>query len=180
MGEFIRGWKRKLGIVTLVLAGLVMTAWMHSCREFDWFGVILFPSAWRCTVISGDGGFVVVIGTLRRFRAISRSTMELTFTHRGFYELHPDFEKRSNPMPFLKRHPGWSVNVNRESRNEGAKDEPISLIPFWVIVHPLILLSAWLLLSKNVPQLSKKPVDLNNRARSCSGSDAFSTLRKEV
>ena len=35
MGEFFNGWRRKVGLVTLVIACLLATGWVRSCRYYD-------------------------------------------------------------------------------------------------------------------------------------------------
>jgi hypothetical protein len=108
MREFFWGWKRKCGVVTLLIACVFAAGWVRSCTVDDVFHLFGLR-------------FVSTLG------AIERSTVTFRGIGSGF--------ALNDVMVF------WRV-------------------PYWSIVIPLTLLSAWLLLSnprtvnpKSIPAL---------------------------
>lgn len=148
--------RRKLGLLTLVLACVLMCGWMRSVQVTDFLifpatgnlGTSLLSSRHRlmlCTEYCADPAGIRVAWS--------------AFTRRRFY---PIWKCRSRSLEdFTIIH--WSINVcgfaisePRESSGSiGSVPNAITYdftsqywsIPYWFIVLPLTLLSAWLLLS---------------------------------
>ena len=54
MHEFFKGWKRKVGLVTLVMAGAFTVSWVRSFYHMDVYGLQL-PSMTFCVMSNADG-----------------------------------------------------------------------------------------------------------------------------
>jgi hypothetical protein len=59
MREFFRGWRRKVGCVTLVMTCALMGLWMRSIRTFD--EVLVGIGNAKYFVSSAQGGFGLLI-----------------------------------------------------------------------------------------------------------------------
>ena len=99
MFNYFRGWRRKAGLVTLLMACVFAAGWVRSLTEIDRLGLF--------------GGWVCSWGGSMRLVEVSFITTQIG---------------------------GASVRA--------AQLTPFFSIPYWMIVLPLTLLSAWLLLSK--------------------------------
>ena len=120
MGDFFKPWRRKIGIVTLMLACVFAAGWVRSQYKADVFIMPLNESS--NGVISSRNG------------EIQWATAE--FNHIGKpYE--PDGLTELKNLPTVLRS-----------------------VPYWPIVIPLTLLSAWLLLSKPRQSKSNTPTKL--------------------
>ena len=155
MGTFFHSWRRKIGVLTLVLACVLMVGWVASLRA------VLHTafSIGKCTLI----------------QLISR---EATVTIRKVHSKLPVQEIQVDRVllmgfqtPQGRSTGNLAVNVDSKARaDEGSPyhwtiknygfeiggvvdakfplDVFIVTVPYWSIVLPLTLLSAWLLLSK--------------------------------
>jgi hypothetical protein len=143
MGQFFRGWRRKLGVVTLVMACVFTAEWVRSLVYVD-----------ALTVIGNNGPF------------ISRARIEsnlgaIYFAHFRILDILEARYKRSLPKYSVvevqnSRPPidvewtllGFAMRINDTGSIGGFG------IRYWSIVIPLAMLSACLLFGK--PR-SKKP-----------------------
>ena len=153
MSEFFRGWRRKVGVATLLMACVAMAAWLRSesfCdfysteidrdemrlrRRFDirsasgkiWITTVDVTSAWGVSVTKW-GSRTIGDSTIRRVRANQKRdtdyTIELDLGSLGF---------RFETGQFLQN-PVTRITT--------------FTIPYWSITIPLTALSAFLLLSK--------------------------------
>ncbi|WP_010581632.1 hypothetical protein [Schlesneria paludicola] len=146
MGEFFRGWKRKLGVVTLLLACGFLAAWVRSQSSLD----ALFRLNQTNThgVISVHGRVswerIWPIRNPRPSRWLYRVNDQpgLEESWEG-YELH----WRVAGLGF-----DFSAFCNEEVVASGPRwiqEFESWTIPYWAIVLPLTLLSAHLLLGKS-------------------------------
>ena len=139
MREFFHGWRRKTGIVTLVLACVFMAGWVRSHFVCDHPHVFMGKIFIEAVTIHdhvflqqhsfGQGGFFFGWKTPHDFETLSEAygvAFEWAFILCGF---------------------GFSTADNGR--------EILLLIPYWSIVILLTLLSAYLLLSK--PRVAKPP-----------------------
>jgi hypothetical protein len=156
MREFFRGWRRKVGCVTLVMACVVMGLWI---RGFHWQDSAEFcPSRTIYTTSSGYGYFAFQAFEFpARGAALSQSSVS------------------TSPLRLLQM--GWNSSLITEELGEfapwkGAESEAhwkwqsflvgtasfdtvnlnysksYAIIPCWSIAIPLTLLSAYLILWK--------------------------------
>lgn len=145
MREFFNGWRRKAGVVTLVLACVFTAGWVRSFTTLD--GLFFNPGPTRLMLFSTVGKLSLAI----------RINGELK--HEPFYWL------RRPPAPAAHRLPDdpfegpfstrWSL-FGFEFKEMARLPYPIWTVPYWSIVLPLTLLSAWLLLSK--PRVAKPKI----------------------
>jgi hypothetical protein len=125
MGEYFKPWRRKIGILTLLLACVFAAGWVRSSGYEDEFQISI-----------GDADHVFE----------SRSSK---IRWHGIGPLGRESELRIqwhatplSPPPPLK------LLVRQGSGMARAKYFDVVAVPYWSIVIPLALLSAWLLLSK--------------------------------
>ena len=125
MGEFFKGWRRKAGLVTLVMACLLMVAWMRSYGRYDEVRFSLHS-------ISSDGGALLwgrhVPATGRRhILDTSENAHVAAFVwYRDWGGFRSEHRIFTQPNVFSE-HNSWTI-------------------PYWSLVLPLTLLSAWLIL----------------------------------
>lgn len=141
MGDFFKGWKRKAGLVTLAMALLVFAPWMRSARIADEFflpgegciyslrsgsGQLFWMKNWNT-----DGSDLSVGITPLRNSYLIRPLPS------GFIEAPSTYEWQYawGGFDFYKRQYSTQCNVGW-------------VIPYWSLVLPLTLLSAWLILVK--------------------------------
>lgn len=156
MWEFFRGWRRKVGMVTLVMACLFMAGWLRSRCVIDRFffsqrhsmhamfsmdGVVSWK---RLTPFRDD----LSAGWSERPKWISSELTENSLNNYKFYwddgDIHwhwqwSGFDFGAASFETLSQVPGNSNWIRREE---------IWQIPYWAITMPLALISLWLLLSK--------------------------------
>ena len=150
MGNFFKGWRRKIGVVTLVMACLAICFWVRSFHFIDRLSLIFGSSftaveskehgfQWsKFERTNGDWGNLFNIGwnTIPLKGPYNASEIE------GLMEL-PHFYFAG----FLFASGEFLENTTQS----------VWIAPHWSVVLPLTLLSAWLLLSN--PRQSNKPVE---------------------
>ena len=115
MREFFKGWRRNLGVLTLILA-CVVTAW--------WIKSLFSPTLpYRLQIDFEPQGLRVAIQEVEFAAFTTGSLVTITRTNSWFNRL-------------------------------------VVPLPYWSVVIPLTLLSAWLLLSKPRHPCQKKTLEL--------------------
>ena len=122
MGDFFRGWRRKAGLVTLVMACVLAVGWMRSCV----YGVLWY-------FVAGDRQHYI-------FSLNGRIIWGASWTTEGFDAFRGSFPLTLEVADFLNTMPERLVDP-RFKHAELA-------ISYWQFVLPLTLLSAWLILAK--------------------------------
>lgn len=135
MQKFFRGWKRKLGVVTLILACVFAAGWVRSLIVID---EMSFYIAGR------DHGFGSALGLIA-WRSIDNHAQNpsirwITETIKGSGHTAESLVTQFESSFYLQKslHPTQFIAT------------------YWSIVVPLTFLSAWLLLSKP-PATNPKP-----------------------
>jgi len=142
MGEFFKGWRRKVGVMTLVLACVLSVGWVRSQTLVE---TIEFQSDRRTVQSLISGGGSLCWQTFCEGEGPKRTHLWLSVTHAesGFrIYSDPDFWSSYLFGFAYKRLDIWDSQWYR-----------VLMIPYWSIVAPLTLLSAYLLLSK--PRIAK-------------------------
>lgn len=123
MGEYFKPLRRKLGILTLLIACAMATVWVRSTQSGDMFLNVRSPIV--DLIISANG--------------------ELNWLEwdQGKVNISNEAEFGMSPTDLLESY-GTTRQVLQE---KGFAPREVS-IPYWSVVIPLTLLSAWLLLSK--------------------------------
>lgn len=135
MGEYFRGWKRKLGLLVLVMALVFMASWVRSQSVGDLFTfVTTTPDVIYCT--SGHG-FIQV--ELHRYGFAARNWFARQRTQWASSSLVGDGLDQSQGPLILKY-----SSSNPDDILAGST----LIVPYRTIVLPLTAISAWLLLSK--------------------------------
>ena len=152
MGEFFKGWRRKAGLVTLVMACLLMVGWLRSSVVLDWF-CIDDDEPTSHSIDSGSG----CLGWVRTFdtRSEKQGTRGFSFPEMGWMSRINSSENRWLDVAgwvdvpnerFVWRY-RWAGFDFGEVEIESI-EMSIAVIPYWSLVLPLTLLSAWLILVK--------------------------------
>ena len=134
MGEYLKGWRRKVGVMTLLMASVFAAGWVRSIFVTD------------IVTYSINHTYDAYLSTEGRF---------------GFFRQHDERIINSAPywesiVQFWESGPAPEGIVSERSFSGvwcgfayfKSKTDHAWFIPFWSIVIPLALFSAWLLLSK--------------------------------
>ena len=155
MWEFIRGWKRKVGIVTLLMACVVMVEWIRSMTNSTQFSIRTEKHA--CVGIRSANQ---VFGFFY-WRFNDPSMNWDAYGHVEFV-VYPFAEQ-----PGLKNWPDgisrWRIgDFGWQDSSIGPNHRMVEFIaPHWCIAVPLTLISLWLLLSKPRPSNQTKLAEPN-------------------
>lgn len=158
MFTFFHGWRRKMGVITLVMAMVGMAGWIRSKTEFDCFA--LTDNSWQhITLQSSCGTLSLFLNTL--------NSPQLTFWWSG------EISKPDDLTDPIKDCVGCYVEWQRNwggftAASYYVKDGTeiirtgLCIFPYWSVVLPLTLISAYLLLiprtTKGKPQPNRQPI----------------------
>jgi hypothetical protein len=167
MWTYFRGWKRKIGAITLGLACVFVAEWVRSSVMFDGIEIISSNSKYSLSSVRGKIRWFYAHGDQarvekREFRFPSfvldennfDSKFELRLKRWSFVLSDFRFMTGSESQLFysdLVQAQGPPVLVN----------QIIAQIPYWSIVLPLTVISAWCLLTKPRTKTATKPEPSN-------------------
>ena len=146
MREFFKPWRRKAGCVTLVMACVLMAAWIRGLFFLDFTIVGGVPDAKsEFTLGSSEEG-------IEWCRTTFLDSVSINHVSINWHSIAHSMNLRT---PREVRYPGYRM-IRRWRILGFIVDEGDSVdcrirdwvIPYWSIVLPLTLLSAWLLFSK--------------------------------
>jgi hypothetical protein len=153
MREIFHGWRRKLGCITLLLALALTGLWIRSRSTLDEFHLwkqqqtsVIVASEKACLVLGRlwNVSPSIVLGPyieMDRERTISGGRI----VHAADLEIESRWG--SDGLGLVKRFQQPPLSVKNIKLD-------LLIIPYWCVVWPLTLLSAWLLLSK--PRQSRR------------------------
>ena len=163
MGEFFRSWRRKIGVLTLLMACLLMAGWVRSLSTIDWLTLETWNSFWRLTIEHG-------VVELSRYRHVSGDRPQLSFKNGGLSSWTS--ENLVNPDGQISTYGTSRANLVTADTNTEfcglayatrkwitptfAVDTSFFVVTYHYLTIPLSLLSAYLLLSKPRPSFSVK------------------------
>ena len=152
MGDYFRPWRRKLGVVTLVLAWVFTAGWVRSVIGED---SIDFTSPLGNGSVTSRYGLILVV-----FDKCDGMFFGRSFALRNvcWGEDWSSTEEHQGSK-WLAQH-GWFTYFAN-----GCREDHI-YIPYWELMIPLTMLSAHLLLSK--PRQPKQPADITAASESSS------------
>ena len=134
MPHYFQSWRRILGVMTLVMACVFAVGWVRSLTVNE--SINLSSDNFTLhTIYSGES-----ILSWETWRSDTEFDPE---GFPNFYETHNILTRNPPPYEHEIRFFGFRFAEDRVSL-----DTRIWEIPYWSIVLPLTLLSAWLLLSK--------------------------------
>ena len=151
MREFFRGWRRKIGLLTLVMACVVMVEWIRSMTNSTQFSIRTEKHA--CVGIKSANQVFSLF--YWRFNDLSMK-----------WDAQEDIEFVVYPFaeqPGMKNWPDgifrWRIgDFGWQASSIGPNHRMVQFIaPNWSIVIPLTLISALLLLSKPRHRKSQSP-----------------------
>jgi hypothetical protein len=156
MREFFRGWRRKIGVMTLVVACVFMAGWVRSCTTEDDFES---DSIYDYQVTIGGGQ--IIWWRIGAKDGVRNLQSKRTWRSRPLnWRLWPEASQTSG-WDILTQYnvPGFSLKTGRRL-GESTLVFGVASIS-WIVV-PLTMLSAYLLLSNprtRKPPESTKPPD---------------------
>lgn len=135
MREFFTGWRRKVGCVALLMACAIVGLWMRSCVFGDWFS---FPAGGR---------------TEYQFVYESSRLIAVQWEYSIEVSSSPHFDYGSDPVggnPFTISGVSWEWRGIQLGHDFTRPNFPMAfaVIPYFFLVMPPILLSAYLILWK--------------------------------
>jgi hypothetical protein len=154
MREFFQGWRRKVGVVTLLMALVLCGLWVRSLSTID---VLALPaSLLNYTFVSGQGSFAATGNFVFNLRQDSREENGRTI-------LRVEIRQMAK-QPNRKEFHWWKFNGSefRLFRSSSESNGVMPMVPYWSLVLPLTLLSAYLILWKpRTTKLSDQPAISN-------------------
>ena len=141
MREFFRGWRRKIGVIMLVLACVLVAGWVRSKSVFDQVDIVAVDSHFVAQSLKGHFCMVRVVWGHKLTPRASFNSIK-----------PPDGEFQpwsGDDWSLIWRYKLAGIDVLKAKHDirEGAVQHKF-IISYWSIVIPLTVLSAWLLLSK--------------------------------
>ncbi|WP_010583746.1 hypothetical protein [Schlesneria paludicola] len=150
MREFFKDWKRTLGIVTLLTASVFTVGWVRSFRNRE----SLYLPLWqvRTAVISVDGKLGIFQSHINHPESgfdwitlpIAAVYGQQSVDAEAIFNVVPG---NGNEFELRFRFSGFDLGQVRPG-SAPHHSIPFIFVPYWSITIPLVLLSAWLLLSK--------------------------------
>ena len=163
MGEYFRGWKRKIGLLVLGLACVLLVWWVRSIRTKDVFQLRVAKT--RVCFLTSNKSWIYWQFvresfpsqlTLQQTTIVGFAPPSITLSSWHFVSSADD----ANQFVVLTTEQ-LSILVNAQrSYYPGLKMEVLGA-PYWSLVLPLTALSAYLLLSKPRPKPSVPHQDVH-------------------
>ena len=144
MREFFKGWKRKIGCLTLVMACVATAGWVRSQHFSDFIKYRIGPQHWLC-ISSNNDSFAL---------SLLKENQPGQFTFFRIFDSSPVQVDRSDEEYLVFKFCGFKFGVDdgmAPSAGVRISNPPTSYFchaPYWSIVLPLTAFSAFLLLSK--------------------------------
>jgi hypothetical protein len=163
MGEFFRGWRRKIGSIALMLACVCAAAWVRSVGREE--GVYFDSKGQTPLMICSRNHFLTIIFA----RHLTRPVVFGQLTLRWF---DGDCSEETNEEYWTLANAGFA-NVVTKARNfagimfgstfDTSVSNPLKKwfvsFPYWLITIPLTLVSGYLLVSKPHISTLKKLIE---------------------
>jgi len=138
MGDFFKPWRRKTGVVTLVMALTLACGWARSRVVADQLAIRIGPDRVFWMISNDDWTGLAIL------KAGPYEYRESSFQYWNSVPL----PNHRNGGPFSGINHSWDWYVRR-----------YYIFPYFLLVIPLTLLSAWLLLSKARPTAKVNATD---------------------
>lgn len=179
MREFFRGWKRKAGCLTLVLVLLFLVGWVRSWSHFDCVNV---PIGNYSEVTAASSNHVL---------GLSHYTIEDPSESSFDFWSNPETGRIEAVLGLDGSDVdginclGWSIRGagffmgRAEQISDGTFQVRFAVIPYWLIVFPMTLLSACLLLSRAFSSTVRKTIGPASQNPMSMMRDFFNGRRKK-
>lgn len=142
MTEFLRGWKRKVGVATLVMACVVCAEWLRSDEIAD--KVTITPTVANSFSVASDRhGISLICET--QFLLLTSPSDRIKFTSSTqMFQPHPLYVGRDDRLDWRRRY--WRFDLGR--LRSDTKSVTALIVPHWAINAMLIMVAAWLLVGR--------------------------------
>lgn len=141
MGQYFRGWRRKVGVVTLLFAVLFMAGWIRSKVTSDMLTFQFFEN-FDCPIHCFESSY----GCFAYDQIVGSS-----YPAKVSWESCPIEDRRDPWAPTQNRTWQWNCGLFELGQTADLYLHRYVHIPYWVIVTPLTLISIWLLISRPPP-----------------------------
>ena len=158
MGEFFKPWRRRIGVVTLILACVLMVGWLRSLSTQDTFTVGFGPST-QFKLVSISGRVILAKVSIDGKEPIL--TVPWTSQKIGDHEHGWEMVFRLPDRSQLN----WVLCISENLFSTGDDEMGANFIsfvvkwfqfPYWFVVTPFVALSAFLLVTKPNKSTQKK------------------------
>ena len=159
MGIFFRGWRRKLGLITLVLAMALFVCWGRSFTKVDRFRVAARTFVFH-RICAVRGALIS-----QRVSASVPSTWSHQFKDEApamfdeYAEGHAErtfslLLEHEDPIAWDWQFAGLGRGLQNHETSSGTLRQQVTALSYWWLITPLTLLSGWLILtaSQSRPQ----------------------------
>ncbi len=147
MSEFLRGWRQKTGVVTLVMACVACSIWLRTQHATD--VVKIERRGARDVVHSYDGRIIWFHLTLIPGTFPLKTAFPPLLEWKTYDKSHYPNSQLIGPVPSRSENWSWElcgIYCGRRTFVNGYS--AVWAVPYWVIAIPLTLLSAYLILWK--------------------------------
>ena len=175
MGDFFKPWRRKIGVVTLVMACVMMGGWVRSFGRMELIHICPGRSLF---IIGSRNGSLCVMRSVYQTHEVAISKSITIFnsslkrigvgcsSEKSSNETNIRYWTNARIVPDTVSQSYWTFGdfaFGTESHTTilDEHDELIAIAPYWSIVVPMTLISLWLLLSKPCNLTPKKVAELN-------------------
>ena len=146
MSNYFQPWRRKFGVLTLVIACVMMAGWIKS------YDADYLVSYRQTTFISVSGGLILE-QPVQRTSIQDRDFLFLSRSLQKYPYLREGWERSAQGEKWCRQFAGFVVAEGDVSMGTTAGAVAIETnrfyrIPYWSLAIPLALLSAYLLLRK--------------------------------
>ena len=150
MREFFKGWRRKIGVVTLMMGSIFAMGWVRSLSYYDQVALPEFDSQRSSCLQSLNGSFRWI-----RIDSLSSSDVWLAIPSRDnvVKSIVPD---ESPGVHWRFRFLGFGVGVFGQANAKISMPSNLYCCSYSTLVIPLTAISAYLLLSKSRQSTPKK------------------------
>ena len=154
MKDFFRGWRRKVGVVTLVIACLFAAGWVRSLRNAD---TINIPPYYECGSVNGGLFWETQFSTIPNIRNVPHGLSCYSVSSFLCVEDAPDNVPRWRFLGFGAGEYGIILS-QRRIRYEDLETFRMRYwrFPYWFVIAPLTAISAFLLLTIPRKSIQKK------------------------
>ena len=150
MGDYFKGWRRKVGVVTLLMALMFMGGWLRSIGVIEEF---ICPCGKQSLVYLVSCNGIFFCG-----RDFDNTPDNFPQKPDWFILREPEIESSLNTFDWSWRF--FSIGFGNRKNGALTIDSGFVItIPYWSVVIPLTLISAYLLLSKPRQSTQQKIVE---------------------
>ena len=145
MGDYFSPWRRKIGVVTLMMACVTMVGWVRSRLNNDF--VLISIGSLRSVFVSGGQKFCLILPCEPQLEVFFVQTTNGVDSPKIWRIEAHNFEEEA-----FSQH----SKVGYITRVAYPGQKRFRLIPYWSLTIPLTLLSLWLLLFNPRTSTQKK------------------------